>query len=141
MTTTLMNRLARLEGQSAPQAEVETSFTPALRLLRLLIAVRLGDLKPGEDVAAGEARALGFETVAEMRATMAAERTAFLGWGSRHNEAVERMLSARGGGSGAGVAVSRDCLPDLLAALPVTFADHPDADPAALATASEWVSL
>lgn len=44
-------------------------------------------------------------------------------------------------GSGAGIEANRMALDALLDGLPTAFADHPDADPDALRTAAEWVSL
>lgn len=140
MTASLLTRLARLEAiQTAPVA-LETSFSPALRLLRLLLAVYLGGLRPGEDVVAGEARALGYGSAAEMHAAMAANRTSIIGWGSGHNTAVARMLAPLGG-AGADMSANQDALSALLTTLPVAFADHPDASPEHLNAAVEWVSL
>lgn len=141
MTSTLDIRLARLEAAQAPPVEVETSFAPGLRLLRLLLAVHLGDLRPGEDVVAGEARALGYGYAAEMRAAMVAEATTFIGWGTAHNVATSEMLAQRGGGSGAGIETNLMALDALLAEISAAFAEHPNADPEALPIAAEWVSL
>lgn len=112
-----------------------------MRLLRLLLAVYLGDLRPGEDIVAGEARALGYASAAEMHATMTANRTSIIGWASGHNTAVARMLAPLGGGGGADMTANRDALIALLTTLPVAFADHPDASPEHLNAAVEWVSL
>lgn len=141
MSPNLLIRLARLEAVQAAPVALETSFTPALRMLRLLLAVYLGSLGPGEDVAAGEARALGYRTAAEMHAAMVAARTAVIGWGSTHNEAVLRMLAPFGGGSAGGMSVNGDALRSLLSTLPEVFTDHPDADPDQIDAATEWVSL
>ncbi|MGU3663151.1 hypothetical protein ACLBX9_03000 [Methylobacterium sp. A49B] len=141
MTPNLLIRLARLEAaQSAPVA-LETSFSPALRLLRLLLAVYLGGLRPGEDVAASEARALGYRAAAEMHAAMVAERTAVIGWGTAHTAAVMRMLAPFGGGSTGGMSVNREAITALMTTLPEAFTDHPDADPEQIGAAAEWVSL
>jgi len=136
MTPNLLARLNRLEITQAAPVALETSFSPALRLLRLLLAVYLGDLRPGEDIAAGEARALGYQTAAEMHGAMVAARTAVIGWGSLHNEAVVRMLALFGG-----VSASDEAIPALLATLPEAFAYHPHADPNQISVAIEWVSL
>jgi hypothetical protein len=141
LTANLLIRLARLEATQTAPVALETSFTPALRLLRLLLAVYLGDLRPGEDVVAGEARALGYETAAEMCAAMTANRTSIIGWGSGHNTAVARMLAPLGDGAGADMSANQDALSALLTTLPVAFADHPDANPEHLDAAAEWVSL
>jgi len=141
MTSNLLTRLARLEAAQAAPVSLETSFSPALRLLRLLLAVYLGDLHPGEDVAAGEARALGFRTAAEMHAAMIAKRTAVIGWGSSHNAAVLRMLAPFGRGSTGGMSVNREAITALMTTLPEAFADHPEADPEQVDAAIEWVSL
>lgn len=141
MTPNLLTRLARLEAAQVAPVSLETSFSPALRLLRLLLAVYLGGLRPGEDVAAGEARALGFQTAPEMHAAMVAERTAVIGWGTAHNAAVIRMLAPFGGGSTGGMSVNREAITALMTTLPTAFADHPDADPDQIGAASEWVSL
>ena len=97
MTANLLTRLSRLEATHASPVALDTSFTPALRLLRLLLAVYLGDLRPGEDVVAGEARALGYGSAAELHTAMTANRTSIIGWGSGHNTAVARMLAPLGG--------------------------------------------
>ena len=141
MIPNLLTRLARLEAAQAAPVSLETSFSPALRLLRLLLAVYLGDLRPGEDVAAGEARALGYRGAAEMHTAMVAERTAVIGWGTAHNAAVMRMLAPFGGGSTGGMSVSRETITALLTTLPAAFADHPDVDPEQIGAATEWVSL
>ena len=141
MTSNLLTRLARLETTQIAPVALETSFSPALRLLRLLLAVYLGDLRPGEDVAAGEARALGYGTAGEMYAAMIAERTAVIGWGSSHNAAVIRMLAPFGGGSTGGMSVNREAITALMTTLPEAFADHSDADPKQIGAATEWVSL
>ena len=141
MIATLNARLRRLEATQAPPTVIETSFTPALRLLRLLLAAHLGALQPGQDVTSGEARALGYDNSAEMRSAMVAEVTAFSGWGSAHNVAMVQMLAKHGGGSTSGMAADRDAIQALLTGLPEAFADHPDADPARLDAATEWVSL
>lgn len=140
MTSNLLTRLARLEATHASPVALDTSFTPALRLLRLLLAVYLGDLRPGEDVVAGEARALGYASAAELHAAMTANRTSIIGWGSGHNTAVARMLAPLGG-AGADMSANQDALSALLTTLPVAFADHPDASPEHLNAAAEWVSL
>lgn len=140
-TFDLRGRLARLESAQAAPIALETSFSPALRLLRLLLAVYLGGLRSGEDVAAGEARALGYRTAAEMHAAMVAERTAVIGWGSAHYVAVMRMLAPFGGGSAGGMSVNGDALRSLLSTLPEVFMGHPDADPDQIDAATEWVSL
>lgn len=136
MTSNLLIRLARLEAAQVAPVALETSFSPALRLLRLLLAVYLGDLQPGEDVAAGEARALGHRTAAEMHAAMIAARTAMIGWGTSHNVAVSRMLAPFGGASDSYAALTA-----LVTTLPEAFADHPDADPDQISLAAEWTSL
>lgn len=141
MTPNLLTRLARLEAAQTAPVSLETSFSPALRLLRLLLAVYLGGLRPGEDVAVGEARALGYQTAAEMHAAMVAARTAVMGWGSTHNEAVMRMLAPFGGGSTGSMSVNHEAITALLTTLPETFTDHPDADPEQISAAVEWVSL
>ncbi|MCJ2121047.1 hypothetical protein [Methylobacterium sp. J-077] len=141
MTANLLTRLARLEATQTAPVALETSFSPALRLVRLLLAVYLGDLRPGEDVAAGEARALGFRTAGVMHAAMVAERTAVIGWGSQHNSAVMRMLTPFGGGSASEMLANHEALTALLTTLPETFADHRDADPDQVSAAAEWVSL
>ena len=141
MTPNLLTRLARLEAAQAAPVSLETSFSPALRLLRLLLAIYLGGLRPGEDVAAGEARALGFRTAYEMHAAMVAERTAVIGWGSSHNAAVMRMLAPFGGGSARGMSANHEAITALMTTLPEIFANHPDADPEQIGAAVEWVSL
>ena len=141
MTLNLLTRLARLEAAQAAPVALETSFSPSLRLLRLLLAVYLGGLRPGEDVAAGEARALGYRTAAEMHAAMVVERTAMIGWGTSHNVVVMRMLAPFGGGSTGGMSVNREAITALMTTLPEVFADHPDADPEQIGAAAEWVSL
>lgn len=141
MTPNLLTRLARLEAAQAAPVTLETSFSPALRLLRLLLAVYLGDLRAGEDVAAGEARALGYRTAAEMHAAMIMERTAVIDWGSSHNAAVMRMLVPFGGGSTRGMSVNHEAITALMTTLPEGFTDHPDADPEQIGAAAEWVSL
>ena len=141
MTSNLLARLTRLEAAQAVPTVLETSYSPALRLLRLLLAIHLGDLHPSEVVVAGEARALGYETAAEMHAAMTANRTSIIGWGSGHNTAVARMLAPLDGGAGADMTANRDALTALLTTLPVAFADHPDASPEHLNAAVEWVSL
>lgn len=141
MTPNLLIRLVRLEAAQAAPVALETSFSPALRLLRLLLAVYLGGLRPGEDVAAGEARALGYRTAAEMHAAMVAERTAVIGWGSAHYAAVMQMLAPFGGGSAGGMSVNREAITALMTTLPEAFVDHPDADPEQISAAAEWVSL
>lgn len=141
MTANLTGRIVRLEAGRVPPVEIETSFTPALRLLKLLMAAHLGDLRPGEDVATGEARALGYGSAAEMQSAMVAERTAFIGWGSAHNVAMARMLARYDDNPGAGPVSNGEALAALLAALPAAFTDHPDADSGALPTADEWISL
>ena len=141
MTPNLLIRLARLEAAQTAPVALETSFSPALRLLRLLLAVYLGDLRPGEDVAAGQARALGFRATTEMHVAMIAERTAVIGWGTAHNAAVTRMLAPFGGGLTGGMSPNHEALTALLATLPKTFANHPDADPDQIGAATEWVSL
>lgn len=141
MTPNLLTRLARLEAAQVAPVLLETSFSPALRLLRLLLAVYLGGLRLGEDVAAGEARALGYRAAAEMHAVMVAERTAVIGWGSSHNAAVMRMLAPFGGGSTGGMSSNREAMTALMTTLPEIFADHPDADPEQISAAAEWVSL
>ena len=141
MISNLSTRIARLEAAQAPPVALETTFSPALRLLRLLLAAHLGDLRSGEPVAAGEARALGYGTAAEMNAAMVTARTAIIGWGSKHNMVMMEMLDQRGGGSSVGMAANRTAIAALLAGLPGTFADHPDADPDQIDAATEWVSL
>lgn len=141
MTPNLLTRLARLEAAQAASVSLDTSFSPSLRLLRLLLAVYLGGLRPGEDVAVGEARALGFRATAEMHAAMVAGRTAVIGWGTAHNAAVMRMLAPFGGGSAAGMSVNREAITVLMTTLPEAFADHLDADPEQIGAAAEWVSL
>ena len=141
MISNLSTRIARLEAAQAPPIALETSFSPALRLLRLLLAVHLGDLRVGEPVAAGEARALGYGTAAEMNAAMMTTGAAVIGWGSKHNTVVMEMLAQRGGGPGADMAANRIAIDALLAGLPETFAEHPDADPDQIDAATEWVSL
>ena len=141
MTANLLIRLARLEATQTAPVALKTSFNPAMRLLRLLLAVYLGDLRPGEDVAAGEARALGFETAAVMQAAMVAERTAVIGWGAQHNTAVMRMLAPFGGGSVCEMLANHEALTALLMTLPETFEEHRDADPGQVSAAAEWVSL
>jgi hypothetical protein len=141
MNPRLMDRLARLEAAQAAPVALETSFSPALRLLRLLLAVYLGGLRPGDDVAVGEARALGYRTAAQMHTAMVAERTAVIGWGSSHNAAVLRMLAPFGGGSTGGMSVNREAITALMTTLPEAFAVHPDADPEQISAAAEWVSL
>ena len=141
MTPNLLARLARLEATHASPVALDTSFTPALRLLRLLVAVYLGDLRSGEDVVAGEARALGYGSAAEMHAAMRVNRITIIGWGSAHNTAVARMLAPLGGGAGADMSANQDALSALLTTLPMAFADHPDANPEPLDAAVEWVSL
>ncbi|TXN76179.1 hypothetical protein FV228_01385 [Methylobacterium sp. WL18] len=141
MTSNLLARLARLEATHASPVALDTSFTPALRLLRLLLAVYLGDLRPGEDVVAREARALGYENAVEMHSAMTANRTSVISWDSAHNMAVARMLAPFGGGAGAGITANRDALSALLTTLPVAFADLSDANPEHLDAAAEWVSL
>ena len=141
MTSNLLARLTRLEAAQAVPTALETSYSPALRLLRLLLAVYLGDLRPGEDVVAGEARALGYGSAAEMHVAMTANRTSIIGWGNGHNTAVARMLAPFGGGAGAGMSANRDALSALLTILPVVFADLSDANPEHLDAPAEWVSL
>ena len=141
MTPNLLTRLARLETTQVAPVALETSFSPSLRLLRLLLAVYLGDLQPGEDVAAGEARALGFWAAAEMHTAMFAERTDVIGWGTAHNAAVKRMLAPFGGGSTGGMSANHEALTALVTTLSEAFAEHPDADLDQISTAAEWVSL
>lgn len=141
MTPNLLIRLARLEAAQAAPVSLETSFSPSLRLLRLLLAVYLGGLRPGEDVAVGEARALGFRATAEMHAAMIAERTAVIGWGTTHNAAVMRMLAPFGGSSSGGMSANHEAITALMTTLPEAFTDHPDADPEQIGAAAEWVGL
>ena len=141
MTASLLTRLARLEATQTTPVALETSFSPALRLLRLLLAAYLGDLRPGEDVVAGEARALGYGSAAEMHSAMIANRTSLIGWDSAHNTAVARMLAPLGGGTASDMPANRDALSALLTTLPVAFADISDANPEHLDAAAEWVSL
>lgn len=139
----LDKRLARLEADRAPPAVLETSFTPSIRLLCLLVGVHAGNLQPHEAVAEGTARALGYGTGRELRAAMTAERTAFLGWGSQHGEAVEQLLAKHGGGSCAGMERNEAAIRALLSDLPEAFQNHHsvvDMD-AAVRLAAEWVSL
>lgn len=136
MSPSLEGRLARLEAEQAPKRVLETSFSPALRLLRLLISVHLGDLQPHEPVAAGFAKALGYGSVSEMRATLMVKGESTLDWGNRHSEAVKRMLAGA-----EGIPQSRAALLRLFEDLPAwarfhSFAAEPDFD-----TAAEWVSL
>lgn len=141
MNPNLLIRLAHLEAAQAAPVSLKTSFSPSLRLLRLLLAVYLGDLRPGEDVAAGEARALGYQEAPEMHAAMIAERTAVIGWGTAHNAAVMRMLAPFGGGSNQGISANREAITALMTTLPEAFADHLDVDPEQVGAATEWVSL
>lgn len=136
MSMNLKGRLVRLEAEQAPRAALETSFSPALRMLRLLIAVHLGDLQPHEPVAAGVAKALGYGSALEMRMALTAKGESTLDWSHRHNEAVERMLAGA-----QGIPQSRAVLVRLFDELPPwarahSFAAAPDLD-----TAAEWVSL
>lgn len=136
MIVNLAARLARLEAEQAPRRVLETSFSPALRLLRLLIAVHLGDLQPHEPVAAGVAKALGYGSALEMRAVLTAKGENILDWSNRHNHAVKRMLVGA-----EGIPQARAALLRLFEDLPAwarshSFATSPDFD-----TAAEWVSL
>ena len=136
-------RLARLEAQRTPPAGLETTFTPGIRLLWLLLAVHAGELQPHEAIAEGTARALGYERAGELRAAMRAEGTASLEWGSRHTAAITALLVPRGGGISAGIAANETAVRSLLADVPaelrsrMTLADDEDA----IHIAAEWLSL
>lgn len=136
MSLNLEGRLARLEAAQTPRATLETSFSPALRLLRLLIAAHLGDLQQNEPVAAGVAKALGYDSALEMRSALTARGESTLDWGNRHNEVVKLMLAGADG-----IPQARTALLRLFEELPAwarshAFAAEPDFD-----TAAEWVSL
>ena len=136
MSLNLEGRLARLEAEQAPRATLETSFSPALRLLRLLMAVHLGGLQSHEPVTAGVAKALCFDSALEMRSALMAKGESTLDWGDRHNEAVKRMMVGADG-----IPQARAALLRLFEELPAwakshSFAAAPDFD-----TAAECVSL
>lgn len=136
MISNLNARLTRLEADRVPSVALETSFSPALRMLRLLIAVHLGDMQRHEPVAAGLVRVLGYGTVIEMRSAMQANRETVLDWGNRHTDAAKRLI-----GDATGITESRAELARLFEDLPAwarahSFAVDPDLD-----TAAEWVSL
>lgn len=136
MSPSLEGRLARLEAKRTPGRVPETSFSPTLQLLHLLIAVHLGDLQPHEPVAAGVAKALGYGSALEMRATLTAKGESTLDWSNRHNHAVKRMLA-----DVEEIPQARAALLLLFEDLPAwarshSFAAEPDFD-----TAAEWVSL
>jgi hypothetical protein len=136
MNADIARRLARLEADQTPKRILDTSFSPALRLLRLLIAVHLGNLQSHEPVAAGVAKALGYGNPLEMRAALMAKGEITLDWSNRHNEAVKRMFAGA-----EGIPQARAALLRLFEDLPAwahthSFAADPDFD-----TAAEWVSL
>ena len=136
MSPSLEGRLARLEAQQTPERALEISFSPALRLLRLLIAVHLGDLQPHEPVAAGVAKALGYGSALEMRTALMEQGESTLDWSNRYNDAAKRMLAGADG-----MPQARAVLLRLFEELPAwtrshSFAAEPDFD-----TAAEWVSL
>ncbi len=136
MSPSLEGRLARLEAEQTPKRVLETSFSPALRLLRLLIAVHLGDLQPHEPVAAGVAKALGYGSALEMRAALMAKGESTLDWGDRHNEAVKRMLAGADGIPQARVALLR-----LFEEMPAWARSHSFAAEPDFNAAAEWASL
>lgn len=136
MSLNLEGRLARLEAAQTPRAALETSFSPALRLLRLLMAVHLGDLQSHEPVAAGVAKALGYDSALEMRSALAAKGESTLDWGERHNEAVKRMLAGSEGIPQARVALLR-----LFEEMPTWARSHSFAAAPDFEMAAEWVSL
>lgn len=136
MSSSLEGRLARLEAEQTPKRVLETSFSPALQLLRLLIAVHLGDLQPHEPVAAGVAKALGYGSALEMRTALMEKGESTLDWSTRHNDAVKRMLAGA-----ERIPQARAALLRLFEELPAwarshSFAAEPDFD-----TAAEWVCL
>ena len=136
MSLSLEGRLARLEAEQTPKRVLETSFSPALRLLRLLIAVHLGDLQPHEPVAAGVAKALGYSSALEMRSVLMAKGESTLDWGNRHNDAVKWMLAGADG-----IPQVRAALLRLFEELPAWAKSHSFASEPDFATAAEWVSL
>lgn len=142
MSLNLTTRLARLEAQQAPPAVIEISHSPGIRLLWLLLAVHAGDLQPRETVAQGVARALGYGSAAEMRATMRAEGTAFIEWNARHGTAVDLLLATRRNGPAMEEA-NEAAIRSLVADLPEEFRSGPivDITDEAIRYAAEWVSL
>ena len=142
MTPNLSSRLARLEAQHAAPSVIEISYSPGIRLLWLLLAVHAGDVQSHESLAEGVARACGYGRVAEMRAAMQAEGTAFIQWNTRHSIAVEAMLAPRRTGSSTGD-TNEAAIRSLVAALPEEFRSYPTMNIAdeAIRHAAEWVSL
>ncbi|TXN71456.1 hypothetical protein [Methylobacterium sp. WL6] len=143
MTSNLMTRLTRLEGQAVPPPAMANPLNPGIRLLLLLLAVHAGGLGPRQSIAEGVARALGYEHVREMRAAMQAEGTALTEWNCRHREAVTLLLSQRNGGPVAGMDRNETAIRSLIADMPEAFQAYPylvDAEPAII-LATEWVSL
>ncbi|MCJ2111199.1 hypothetical protein MKK64_08345 [Methylobacterium sp. E-025] len=143
MTSNLMTRLTRLEGQAVLPPAMANPLNPGIRLLLLLLAVHAGGLGAKQSIAEGVARALGYGHVKETRAAMQAEGAAFIGWNSRHREAVTLLLSQRNGGPATGMDRNEVAIRSLIADMPEAFQAYPylvDAEPAII-LATEWVSL
>lgn len=136
MSPSLEGRLARLEAERTPKRALETSFSPALRLLRLLIAVHLGNLQPHEPVAAGVAKALGYGSALELRTALMEKGESTLDWSNRHNDAAKRMLAGADG-----IPQARAALLRLFEELPAWARSHSFAAEPDFVTAAEWVSL
>ena len=79
----------------------------------------------------------------ELRAAMRAERTTPMEWGSRHSEAVGRLLARHGGGPAAVISGNDAAIRDLVSNLPEAFRDDRSVVEMdeAVRLAAEWVSL
>lgn len=143
MIVNLAARIARLEAKRTPPEIPETTFTPGIRLLWLLLAVHAGNLQQQEAIAEGTARALAYDRAGDLRAAMRAEGTASLEWGSRHTAAITALLVPQGGGISAGIPANEAAIRSLLRDVPTELRSRMslgDAETAIL-VAAEWVSL
>lgn len=89
--TNISTRLAKLE-KAMPEPAVECAELDwLLRMKTCVLAYHLGDAQPGESVATGYSRALGYESARELRLGLENGDA-----GQRHEAAMARLFAQHG---------------------------------------------